>query len=342
MESNSVLKHLIENACPSIKYRIKNEIIKENITDQEKIEYYQLIGKSPIVNKVMASQTESGYFSNRFHTPVSNSKIWSHEACVRYLLEMGLDLSFQPLKKAFDALLLEDWKKECTGKAADLFGVESIRASLFVQADLNDYPFVENEINNALAGFRYLDEAKRLSDLIIPYKDKQIFVEGKYLPNIYHLRILAFSKKWRTPKNIELISSALKKLYQWLPIRPTYIKYKSQLVAPAGTIAFAFNKDLDQIDPRLAFWWFTFYELIARMGVLTEDSPFRKHIEHLISSVMSSEGFFLDRFDKKSFINWSGYSGMALEDDWKTNQKRINDLTFRVYLIQSLIDKNYN
>jgi hypothetical protein len=76
------------------------------------------------------------------------------------------------------------------------------------------------------------------------------------------------------------------------------------------------------------------------MGMLSSNSPFRKHFDNAYSYLKDHEGFFVEKYDKRSFINWSGYSGLALEDSWKDNSKRVNDLTFRIYLIKALIDNN--
>ncbi|GAA4654386.1 hypothetical protein GCM10023142_15240 [Anaerocolumna aminovalerica] len=336
---DKTLEYLINNSCPTIAMRIREEIYEEKLSKAEKVDYFTEIINQTTVKKVLEWQGKEGYFGTRFHTPPSNSKVWSHEGCVRYLLELGLDLSFLPLKKALDVLLLEGWEKECTGKAAEIFGAGNIKASLFAQAGLEDYDFMKQWIEVALQAFRFIYEAHDLTDIAIPYKDKQIFVEGKYLPIIYHLRILAFTYSWRNDKNIAMIMEAFNKLYKWLPIKPIYIKYKSQLIAPGGNIAYEYNNDLFKIEKKFAFHWLSFYELIARMGMLYDKSPFRKHFESLLSYLKENHGFFLEKYDKKAFVYWSGYSGMSLEDNWRSHKNQINDLTFRVCLIEALADR---
>lgn len=333
------LEYLLNDSCPTIAMRIREEIYGEKLSKEEKADCLARIINQTTVKKVLEWQSKEGYFGTRFHTPPSNSKVWSHEGCVRYLLEMGLDLSFLPLKKSLEVLLLEGWERECTGKAAEHFGAGNIKASLFAQAGLEDYDFMKQWMDVALQAFRFIYEGDDLTDIVIPYKDKQIFVEGKYLPNIYHLRILAFTYSWRNQKNIAMIIEAFEKLYKWLPIQPAYIKYKSQLIAPAGNIAYEYNNDLCKIDKKFAYHWLSFYELIARMGMLHDKSPFRRHFENLLSYLNENQGLFLEKYDKKAFVSWSGYSGMSLEDNWRNHKNQINDLTFRVYLIEALMYK---
>jgi hypothetical protein len=339
--NEKVLEHLTQSACPSIAMRVREEILGEVLSLKDRASYFSKIEQSTAAARVLGWQNEDGYFGERFHTPPSKSKVWSHEGSVRYLLEMGFDNNFLPLKKSLDVLLLKGWERECVGKAAEVFGAGNIRASLFAQAGLESADFMVRWIETALQGFRFIYKAGSISDIVVPYRDKQIFAAGKYLPNIYHLRILAFTHSWRTGENIAMVSEALKKLYFWLPIKPAYIKHRSQLIAPACNIAHEYNSDLMNIDGSYAFLWLHFYEMIARMGMLGLGSPFRPHFGNLLSRLDKTEGFFIERYDKKAFLYWSGYSGLALEDDWGKESRRINDMTFRVYLIEALMNRNY-
>jgi len=115
------------------------------------------------------------------------------------------------------------------------------------------------------------------------------------------------------------------------------IKVISRLVAPGGHIQLALNNDFSEV---IGFTWFDFYELSARMGVLTNKSPFYKHFKNLFEKVLETKGNIFKDIDKKGFVNWSSYSGLALEDDWIKKQRKINDLVFRCCLIDSIIN-NY-
>jgi hypothetical protein len=336
-----VLEYLTQNGCPSITMRVREEILGEVLSPRDKASYLSRIEQSAAMRRVLGWQNGDGYFGERFHTPPSGSKVWSHEGCVRYLLEMGFGKDFLPLKRSLDILLLEGWERECVGKAAEIFGAGNIRAGLFAEAGLESADFMERWIETALQGFRFIYEAGSIFDIVVPYKDKQIFAAGKYLPNIYHLRILAFTHSWRTGENIAMVSEAFKKLYLWLPIKPAYIKHRSQLIAPACNIAHEYNNDLFNIDGSCAFLWLHFYEMTARMGMLGPGSPFRPHFVNLLSRLDKTEGFFTERYDKKAFLSWSGYSGLALEGDWQKQSRRVNDMTFRVCLIEALMNRNY-
>jgi hypothetical protein len=69
------------------------------------------------------------------------------------------------------------------------------------------------------------------------------------------------------------------------------------------------------------------------MGLITNKSPFYKHFQNLFSEALKTKGEIFSTLGKKSYIRFSSYSGLALEDNWKTNQNKINDLIFRCGLI---------
>jgi hypothetical protein len=229
-----LLNEYLKHPCPSIQLRIKKEIAKENPTVKDKRKFEKLILQGNTINTILNWQMPDGYFGARLHTAPSNSKVWPHEGCVRYLLEMGLSAKFKPLKNALHIMLKDGcWEKEFKdSKAGEVLGCGIIRASLFSQAGLHTYDFIENYIKNALSSFEIIAKAKSVSDMIIPYKDKNIYVNGKCLPAVYDFRILAFTFSWRTESNIEMLKKAYKNLYKWLPFPLAYIKAGSQLVAP--------------------------------------------------------------------------------------------------------------
>jgi len=332
---NEIVDYLIKNACASISMRAQEEIMNKKLSKNDKQKYINKILESKKINLVLSWQTNDGYFGTRLHTPSSNSKIWSHEGCVRYLLEMGFSYDFIPLKKSLDVLLRNGWEKEFIGsKAGDVLGCGIIRASLFSQAGLHNYDFVHEYVKNALISFENIATAKRYDDIAIPYKDKHIFINGKNLPVVYDFRILGYTYEWKTKENMEILSQAYKKLYKWLPFPSTYIKAGSQLIAPFGHIALPYNSDF---NGAIGFPWFDFYELSARMGILTFKSPFYKHFLNLLENTLVTKGEIFDIINKKGYVTWSSYSGLALEDNWTKKQKKINDLLFRCCLIESII-----
>ncbi len=127
-----------------------------------------------------------------------------------------------------------------------------------------------------------------------------------------------------------MLAMAFEKLYQWLPLPPAYIKAGSQLVAPLGSIVHPINREFNE---PYGFWWFHFHELAARMGMLSEASPFRKNFDLMDDTQLERSAGNLTRANQRAaYTGWGAYSGLALNDDWKRKQDRISDLAFRICL----------
>ena len=129
-----------------------------------------------------------------------------------------------------------------------------------------------------------------------------------------------------------MVKRAYKKLYEWLPFPPMYYKSKTHPVAPLGNVCWAVNQNFRE---DIGFFWLQFYELSARMGMLGTESPFWRHFEELKGHVLQQKDSIKQytRKRKNMYVNWSGYSGMALEGKWELDQQRIRDFIFRVLLI---------
>jgi len=329
------INFLIENTCASISMRTQEEINNNKLSKNDRQKYIKKILGSEKVNLVLGWQLDDGYFGTRLHTPPSKSKIWSHEGCVRYLLEMGFSYDFPQLKKSLNVMLSNNWQKEYVGsKAGQILGCDIIRASLFSQAGLHDYDFVEEYVKIALISFENVANAKDYKDIAVPYKNKHIFLNGKKLPIVYDFWILAYTFNWRNKSNLDMLKKAYDNLYKWLPLPPTYIKAGNQLIAPYGHIQLPLNNDFEE---KFGFPWFNFYELSARIGILTFKSPFYRHFRNLFEKTLKTKGEIFNSLDKKGYVSWSSYSGLALEDNWTKKQNKINDLLFRCCLIDSII-----
>lgn len=331
---NDALECLINEGCPSIAYRVRKEIRQDNISEQEYLNYQDLIYWEPKVQKILSWQGADGYFGDRLHTAPSKSKIWTHEGCVRYLLEMGLTKENEKVRNALHVMLYTGWGKECeNSRAAHVFKYEMICASLLAQSGYQDNGIIAEWVDDALQGFRNIADAESCTDLVYKSSDqKLIFLEEKYIPVIYHLRLLAFTDFWRTEENLKMLEKSYKKLYEWLPFPPMYYKSKSHPVAPLGNVCWAVNQNFSE---DIGFFWLQFYEMSARMGMLGAESPFRKHFEELKERVLKHDDSIKQHIKnrKSMYVNWSGYSGIALEGEWKLEQQRLRDFMFRVLLI---------
>jgi len=74
-------------------------------------------------------------------------------------------------------------------------------------------------------------------------------------------------------------------------------------------------------------------ELLARMGIANEVPEIKRQIDRLRLVLRKSGARFAEKLPHPYFTHWNSYVGLALEENWKSPLRRINDLTFRSLLI---------
>ncbi len=117
------------------------------------------------------------------------------------------------------------------------------------------------------------------------------------------------------------------------PIPNIYVKYKSQLIAPASFCMQNFAPDMNTLTDADWMQWFHRMELLARLGVVQEIPELKRRVQILAKILEEGQGLFTKKLSHAYFQKWGSYTGLALEKDWRLSQRRINDLTFRSLLI---------
>jgi hypothetical protein len=153
-------------------------------------------------------------------------------------------------------------------------------------------------------------------------------------PSIYHLRLLAFTNKWRTPENYHLVIEGIKKLVELSPIPHINVLNQSQLIAPASFAMQDFSPNLEQMSDAMWMPWFHRMELLSRLGVLQSIVELQKQVVRLDKILQQGQEAFTRKISHSSFMNWGVYTGLALEKNWRTPKRRVYDLTFRSLLIK--------
>ncbi len=328
---------MINRACPSIQYRIKREIFNEspNSTEMVKLQV-QILGDKK-VKEIMSLQKEDGWLGGDFHS--ENEP----EGGIRLLREKGVDGNNDVIIKALNALLPFDNALGRIGKILDechIGGAEMIKSCVFAYAAHENYNFIQAQIQEALLAFEYVTQIEDVCETFNLHKDKLcVFKNNSKWPSIYHLRLLAFTESWRNVKNKNTLVTAFTKLAEFSPIPPIKLLYKSQIVSPASIYMNDFNTDLSNISAKEWMMWFHRVELIARLGIANDVPQIRRQIDVLQDYLNSNQGFFIKPLSHYYFTKWDKYLGLALENDWKVKDARINDLTFRSLLILKLANR---
>jgi hypothetical protein len=325
---------LLDQACPSIQYRLRKEVLKQFPQSPEMCNLQSKIMEDGLVWEVSGWQGEDGWLAWDFHGYKST------ETGVRILCEKGVESGQPVLEKAL--VSLEEYTERLVrgiGKVGHILdqtglgGSETIQAVVFAYAGVEDKPFIHEQIRIALAAFQAVLTVNSLRDLIGEYRGKLIIRKGLVWPSIYHLRLLAWTRGWRTPENQWMVSKSIGRLVELSPIPSFNVLYHSQLMAPASFCMDDFNPDLNRLDDAGWMIWFHRTELLARLGVIHSIPAFEKQLNELKQILAANGGLFNKKLVHPYFRKWGAYTGLMLESDWKTPARRENDLTFRSLLI---------
>lgn len=331
---NKTLKFLLDNACPSIRYRIKKEVLN-NIDSYEEEKLQSQILEDKLIQKFISKQNSYGWIDEDFH---SNKGI---ETAIRVLSEKGM-LSEQPsIQKMLNELEIrkDTFDKGClfnVGKILDkkgFGGSQLIRATIFAYAGIENKDFIKKQMEYALDKFKFILLVDKIEDITTEYKNKLVFKDKVKWPSIYDISLLAFTKTWRSKENKKMIISSIIKLIRLSPIPDILVLKGHQLISPASFCMHDFYSDMNNFKDKDWMIWFHRMELLSRLGVVKHIKELKDQVDFLASNLKENDGVFKKRLNHYYFTKWGTYTGLALEKDWRTEKRRMCDLTFRSLLI---------
>jgi hypothetical protein len=286
------------------------------------------------VRKVTALQGPDGWLAWSFHG------YDSMESYIRLLCEKGVEAENPVLARALNALENGTDRLERglgrPGKILDDLGCggrETIRAWLFALVGKEEKEFVRDQIQRALDAFEYAARVRSLSEVYELHKGQPVFRPDTCWPGLYHLRLLAWTKNWRTSENNQMMAESIRNFVRLSPIPNIYVKYKTQVVAPASFCMHHFATDFNRLSDAEWMQWFHRMELLARLGVIHRIPELEQQVRTLENLLSENHGLFTKNLKHPYFQKWGAYTGLALEKDWRSARRRINDLTFRSLLI---------
>jgi hypothetical protein len=334
MNIHSIAEQILPSACPSIQYRVRKEIFRESPGLAGMRELQDQILKDESLRKVIASQRPDGWLAWNFHG------YDSMQSGVRLLCEKGVETDNPVLTRALIALENgTDRLERGLGKPGKILddlgfgGGETIRAYLFALTGKEECVFVKDQVQQALDVFAFSTQVKSLKDIQEKYKGQPVFCQNVRWPGIYHLRLLAWTRDWRTAANQKMMADSIRNLVWLSPIPNIYVKYKTQMVAPASFCMHHFALHMDQLSDAEWMQWFHRMELLSRLGVIHQIPELEQQVHTLESLLLENHGLFTKNLSHPYFQKWGAYTGLALEKDWRSARRRINDLTFRSLLV---------
>ena len=337
--NKEVIRTLTEDACGSIRFRTRKEILGENPDINE---YLGEILADKRVQYAFSWQKENGFLGNFFHAgwiPAVKMKYFGTgaEGALRFLSEMAVPNTYPIVNKCLEALLRDNWNPDpwkwstVFEPGIGLFGADNVRTVVFSYFGIEDHDFIQTEISRTLGYVGAVRDILSIESITRTY-NKKLFYSGTPLPDLYNLKLLAFTQSWRNDKNVDSITQAIERLIDLSPLPNVYIKKKSQLIAPARIAPSDLKQSPHSLGPRDWFWWMHTMELFARMGMIKKIPSLLRQANELKGILEKEDGFFPIKPHDGYFKAWSVYSGLALEDSWKNGRWKY-DMTFRSLLI---------
>jgi hypothetical protein len=286
------------------------------------------------VKRIFESRKPDGWLGKNFHGENSI------ESDIRWLSEKGVSNQHPIIQ---DALIsLESHSERLSlgiGKVGFILDQLNMGGSILIQAVIfayvyhEDRPFVQKQVDNALNAFNAVINVDSIESIIKEKSGRKIFSPGVIWPSLYHLRLLAWTGHWRTTENMLMLSESIRKLISFSPIPAIKVLYKSQIIAPASFCMDQFAPDMGKMKDFEWMKWFHRMELLARLGVIHLIPALENQIWTLCKILDENDGFFGLKINHPYFRKKNVYTGLMLEKDWNSPQRRIYDLTFRSLLI---------
>ncbi|GIO38462.1 hypothetical protein J41TS12_33230 [Paenibacillus antibioticophila] len=331
-----LIKRLLERGCASIRYRLLTEIESQDEASTQRLaELYKQILCDKEVSHICRQPLQQ-IVSRDIHCEQGI------ETYVRILKEKGVRsdnpnllamLEFlEEHPKAFDVGCLAK-----VGKYLDrlnLGGSRMITAVMFAYCGLEHLSLVRDQIEMALKAFHYVAKIQELDEICTCFRGHAVLKKDAVWLSIYHFRLLAYTQSWRTEAQMNVVTAAIRNVLRLSPVPDLKARWKQQIIAPGNFAIRSLEMKARNLD-RSQDWmqWLHRMELLARMGVLESVAFFRDQLADVILNVSFYERIFSSIRSHPYFIRWSPYTGMRLEESWKTRRQKEHDILFRIVLI---------
>lgn len=335
-----MIDFLLNNANPSIKLRVKKEILN-CISKEEERKLKDEILEEKLIKFIGEKQLETGWLGLGFHGSSKNAGRYDNqEVGTKYMGEKGLK-GTKILDRAMDAYAkteLEDMGSEFEIPAS---GSNLIRCACIARAHYDDVIDITPQIRLSLESFKRVIEVDSIYDVSRPVKNRRLFNKNERWPCRYHLEILAFSTdRWKNEENVAMLAESFKKLMRsdrkeiintpvacWIKnhaVNPLWLLNEGYSISGNGLNGHD-NDGIRKTNLEKTEW-------LCRCGLYEYLPELRKEVKFVIDSV-NEDGVYTGGIYEKEFRGWSPYFGAQLETDWKAKIRKQCDVTFRALLI---------
>ena len=348
-----LISYLLNHANPSIQYRVKTEVLNQEVSVGEKDRLQAEILKEPVIQSIIACQKENGWLGNGFHGPNKNAGPFENqEVGTKYLGEKLVYRDTPVLKRAMEAFVttrLTDLCYRTKGKYIDEFryaanGQNVIRCACIARAGYEDMIDIKPQIQLALDSFHRVLEVDSALDITRVRKsggrEKRAFNDYEKWPCYYHLDILAHTDSWKTEQNRKMLARSFKKLMR--TDRPEkQVGGDSWVGYVLGTIGcLKEGYQLGYEENGIHYTYFDRVEWLCRCGLAPYLEQLQREVE-ILRNAVTEEGICMAPPVENQLKGFSTYGGQQLETDWKTSARRFCDITFRALLIMHYAERRF-
>jgi len=368
---NKSIEFLRNNAGPVIQYRLRKEITGSLFAQEEgrlldeiyKLPYFQLVQKYVKPDGYIGSGMHS--WDNWRGTVLHETPLQDGETAARLLCyyaipkEHSVVANFvkamrdeQILRQEFSYIPpeIERYHNRFTG----IENGNCLGALLYtMQAMLgygDDYEDLVEFQQTALKGFERVLQMSSLDEILkkrkgVERKNKLPYMASdEYFPNVYTLETLAYTKAWRTEKNIQMLADALNHINKIMkPDNQMHVKVKSRYYAPC----FALVTPIRAFDPDYinTITYRRILTEIAMLGVGEQVGVIKESME-AIAVATDDEGVLKmnlaqphnKRYSPMYIKYPTPYVDVRLEQDYKNGRGLDCDLTFWAVQFENLVE----
>ncbi len=338
---------LLNNANPSIKLRIKKEILQD-ITAAEEQEFQTQISNEKIIKLIAEKQQPNGWIGAGFHGSNKNAGQYDNqEVATKYMGEKGLH-GTTLLNSAMDAFVTTELTDLCYGTRGHYYsefeipasGQNTIRCACIARAHYADVIDIAPQIRVALESFRRVTEVDSIFDVSRPTKKCRLFNNNERWPCRYHLETLAFTtKQWRDEANTAMLAEAFRRLMRTDReeiIRTPVACWVGHAVGPLWYLnegySISGNGQNQHSEDGVRRANFEKTEWLVRCGLYPYLPELKAEVDYILGQVGADGICRAETYDGE-FRGWSPYFGLQLETDWRSKLRKSCDITFRALLI---------
>lgn len=340
----STIDVLVADACPSIQYRLRTEILGESASSAANRKLQKQILDDPLVKEVFSWQLPDGHFGRTLTEDMLGTaemlKIVHGrnglEQAVKILHEKGVSVKNEHVASALAVV-------DAIPPKARIDGLLALANAYFGRRERD---CSARAVSNSLPKFEMLSKLTAIDEVVGKGK-KRVFRRGVLWPDVGDLAVLAHTEKWRNPANTDAVKAAVANACCFYPepenVSGQFIRWGTE--DEWGTYEFVWFKLSPELPGMAHEWtrtWFKNLEHLSRMPFLLDVSTVRPLAESLMSLLDKGDGWFREATDERSYLRWLwAYDGMALEAgnylkppyQWHSEDGRIRDLTFRCLLV---------